>query len=326
MGNELIVDLNSLRPESLMSRLGESLLDSGSITPEQLNYALEYQKEQLKNGKNKMLGQILSDLGFIDRDVLDQAIARQLAAANTNIQSLEKRLTALQALNTVTQAISNEPDTQSLCQSVHQEVKKVFGDINFLIALFDEKTNLIHIPYMCEENKLKHVEPFPLGEGLTSILIRTHEPLLIVDDTENRARELGAITLGAPAKSWMGVPLLLGGEPIGAMVVQDLKEENLFDEVDLEMMSTLALQVAAGLQNVRLLEKSYRQAERDRLVAEISNKMRRAVDMDTLIQTTLREISKAIPVPEAYIQLGVIADSNVYGEKYRPTETSKDEA
>ena len=220
------------------------------------------------------------------------------------LQKVEKRLNALQTLNSVSQAVSVETDMQSLYRSVHNEVTQIMGEVNFIIALYDNQSNMIHIPYMYEDHTVKTVEPFPLGEGLTSILIRTRQPLMIVEDTEKRTKELGAIFLGAPAKSWMGVPLLIGGEAIGAMIVQDLEVELRFDEDDLRLMGTLALQVAAGFRNARLLESTYHQATRDRLLHEISKKIRSSSDIHTILKTTAQELGKYTRARRARIELG----------------------
>ncbi len=220
------------------------------------------------------------------------------------LQKVERRLNALQTLNTVSQAVSIETDLKSLYRSVHNEVNQIMGDVSFIIALYEKETDLISIPYMYEEHSVKSVDPFPLGKGLTSIIIRTRQPLMIVEDTENRTRELGALVLGAPAKSWMGVPLLIGGEPIGAMIVQDLEKELRFDEDDLRLMSTLALQVAAGLRNARLLDNTYRQAERERLLHEISRKIRGSTDMQTILKSTAQELGKYTGARRVRIELG----------------------
>jgi GAF domain-containing protein len=227
------------------------------------------------------------------------------------LQTVEKRLSALQTLNTISQAVSIETNLQTLYQSVHNEVNQIMGDVNFLIALYDKDTNTISIPYLSEEHTLKTVEPYPLGEGLTSIIINTRKPLMIVEDTENRTRELGAKILGAPAKSWMGVPLLIGGEAIGAIIVQDLEVESRFDEDDLRLMTTLALQVAAGLRNARLLESTYHRAERDRMLHVISRKIRSSTDMKTILKTTAQELGQYMGARRAYIELGCTNDDKL---------------
>ena len=225
-------------------------------------------------------------------------------------QILEKRMDALQTLNVISQAVSMETDIFGLYKVIHQEVMRVMGELDFLIATFDPAENTIQIPYMYESGSYLTTEPFPVGEGLTSILIKTHEPLMLVENTEAKAKELGAKVLGKPAKSWLGVPLLVAGEVTGAMVVQDLEHEQRFDEDDLRVLSTLAAQVAVAIRNIRLLESTHKQAERERLLFEITNKIRLASDMQTIMATTATELREALKARQAGIKIGVDAEEN----------------
>ena len=59
---------------------------------------------------------------------------------------------------------------------------------------------------MYESGSYLKSETFPLGEGLTSILINTRQPLMLIENTEAKAMELGAKVLGKPAKSWLEFP------------------------------------------------------------------------------------------------------------------------
>ena len=59
--------------ESKKQRLGETLVDEGLLTTEQLNEALAQQR-----GKARMLGEILVDQGLVSNTVLVRVIARQL--------------------------------------------------------------------------------------------------------------------------------------------------------------------------------------------------------------------------------------------------------
>ena len=67
--------------------IGEMLVESGEITREQLNKALDTHREKVQKGGRGLLGQTLVDLGFIAEDAVTRAIARQ---ANVDYVSLEK--------------------------------------------------------------------------------------------------------------------------------------------------------------------------------------------------------------------------------------------
>jgi GAF domain-containing protein len=164
---------------------------------------------------------------------------------------------------------------------------------------------MVQIPYMVEGGSFQTIDPFPIGEGLTSILIKTGEPLMLVEDTEAKAAQLGAKVMGKPAKSWLGVPLLVAGEVTGAMVVQDLAQEHRFDEADLQVLNTLASQVAVAIRNARLLESAHQQAERERLLLEITNKIRLASNMKTILSVTATELREALNARWAAMKIGV---------------------
>jgi signal transduction histidine kinase len=85
-----------ISPEQLVPRLGDHLIEKGLISQDELNKALDYQKEQIKNGKPILLGQVLVLLDMIDQPALDQAVTEQIlqlqqALKDAN-QMLEQRV------------------------------------------------------------------------------------------------------------------------------------------------------------------------------------------------------------------------------------------
>lgn len=85
-----------LEPELLTPRLGETLLEQGLISPEQLQTALTYQKEQQALGRNIRLGRAIRELGILDEEAIDEAVTLQIlqlqSALNQANQRLEKRV------------------------------------------------------------------------------------------------------------------------------------------------------------------------------------------------------------------------------------------
>jgi GAF domain-containing protein len=196
----------------------------------------------------------------------------------------ERRTRELNAINNLAVHAANTNDLGSFYNLIHEQVRGVIGDYGFVIALYERKTNSINIPYLYEEGNFSSVDSFPLGEGLTSILIRTGEPLLLVEDTEKRAAAMGAKIAGKPALSWMGVPLMARGEAIGALIVQDLNKEHAFDKDDLDFLVSVASQVSSDIHNVRLLNESNQIALQFETAAEIARDISSSLDLDELLQ------------------------------------------
>lgn len=94
-------NLPKLTPEMLIPRMGEYIVQKGLVSESDLQKALAYQQEQIAKGIPCLIGQSLMDLGFLDRDTLDQVVTEQiiqlrsaLQAANRNLEQRVKDRTA----------------------------------------------------------------------------------------------------------------------------------------------------------------------------------------------------------------------------------------
>jgi GAF domain-containing protein len=196
----------------------------------------------------------------------------------------------IKALHTLASNTTNVDDLRAFYKLIHDQVRIVIGQYGFVMALYDQRTNSISIPYLYEDNAFSSIDSFPLGEGLTSILIRTREPLMLVEDTEKRAIAMGAKITGKPALSWLGVPLLARGEAIGAIIIQDLERENSFDGDDLRFMVSVANQVSGAIYNVVLINESKKSAVQFETAAEIARDISSSLDLDELLEKAVELI------------------------------------
>ena len=239
------------------------------------------------------------------------------------LDGMHKRLAALQTLDSVSRAVSLETNLNDLFRVTHEQIVHVIGEINFLIALYDSNTDTIEIPYAYEDNEFLKLPVIPLGQGLTSILIRTRQPLLLVEDTERRAMELGAKVVGSPAKSWLGVPLLVGGQAIGAIIVQDTEREHRFDDEDVRLLSNVAAQVAVSVRNARLLEETRRQAEREHIVSAVTARLWASADTETILRTAVRELGVSLKASKSTIRLDVSQAANAAQTPTQPEQPAE---
>lgn len=85
-----------LAPEVLVPRMGETMLENGLLQPDQLQQALDYQREQVNLGHPLLIGEAMLELGFVDRETLDQVITGQILQLQTALrkanQDLERRV------------------------------------------------------------------------------------------------------------------------------------------------------------------------------------------------------------------------------------------
>ena len=173
------------------------------------------------------------------------------------VRSLSARLSDIESIADFSQAISTETDLSRLYKVLHDQAIKTFGgDIFFLVALFDSKHDMIEVPYFYQGDRFVQMEPYPVGDGLVSHIIRTKQPLMLVKNIEQTMVQMRAIHAGGVAKSWLGVPLIVGGDLVGVLSVQDIVNEERFDEGDLNLLLTLAPQIANAIRNAQLLKQT----------------------------------------------------------------------
>ena len=89
------------------------------------------------------------------------------------------------------------------------------------------------------------------------------------------------------------VPIELRGEVIGTLVVQSAAE-NQWNEDQLDLIRAVAERVALSAENARLFEETTARAERERLVSDITSKIRSHTDPQAMIQTAIDELRSAL--------------------------------
>ena len=100
-------------------------------------------------------------------------------------------------------------------------------------------------------------------------------------------------------------PILVRGQVIGALGIHDDDKDRQWTEDDLALLEAVLERMGSAAENLRLLDDTQRREANERLVREISDKMRRASDMDALIRTTVQEMAAALGTSDAFLQLGV---------------------
>ncbi|MEH6512369.1 MAG: response regulator [Maribacter arcticus] len=181
------------------------------------------------------------------RKILEDTVAERTKEAN-------QRLKELATVNQVSQALTEKLQLNDLIQLVGDEMKKLFkSDITYL-AILDPETNIISFPYEDGDD----MQPMSYGEGLTSQIIKTGEPLLINKDADISAEydKIGVKHSGKLAVSYLGVPIPVEDSVIGVLSVQSTQQESRFTEEDKKLLKTIAINVGIALHNAELFEEA----------------------------------------------------------------------
>jgi serine phosphatase RsbU (regulator of sigma subunit)/putative methionine-R-sulfoxide reductase with GAF domain len=218
------------------------------------------------------------------------------------LKETEQRAEELATVNAVGTALAGELDLNVLIELVGEQVRSVFkADIAF-VALLDKENNIINFPYQYGESH----EPIQWGQGLTSRIIQSGQPLRINRDMDRQRQQLGVTLIGQGAQSFLGVPIFVAGESIGVVSVQSTKQEGLFSENDQHLLSTIAANVGIAFQNARLFDETQHlfQAERQahaqtETLRSVAQALNRSLSLMEVFNLVLTEIQKVIPYDSA---------------------------
>ena len=92
----------------------------------------------------------------------------------------------------------------------------------------------------------------------------------------------------------LNIPVKLRDEIIGILKIRGGENHHVWQQEDLDLVEKIADRAALALENARLLENTSRRASRERLVSEITTKIRSTTDPQEMIATTLNELKEAL--------------------------------
>ncbi|MEO8511822.1 MAG: GAF domain-containing protein, partial [Chloroflexota bacterium] len=198
------------------------------------------------------------------------------------IDETRQRVGELGTINTVGQALTTQLEVGPLLALVGEKTREAFdADITY-VALLDEESGIIDFPYFVETGSDAGQASLPLGTGLTSRVIQSAAPLLL--NREEDWDELGDRGVGTRARSYLGVPIMVGDRAIGAMSVQSTTTDSRFGEADARLLATIAANVGVAVQNARLYDETRRRADEMAGLADVGREISATLELSAVLE------------------------------------------
>ncbi|MDQ7033946.1 MAG: GAF domain-containing protein [Anaerolineae bacterium] len=229
-----------------------------------------------------------------------------------SIADIERRNRDVQAIVDVTQQIATIVDEERLLQDV--------------VDLTKERFDLYHA-HIYRLNDTGDILELTAGAGYVGRQMVAEERIIDIENPDSivagTARSRGSAIVNdvrasdtflphpllPDTRSELAVALVARGQLLGVLDVQS-DEVGYFDETTLEVMQTLAAQIAGALSNARLFQTAQRSSRHALAISSIQENMQTAVDLDDMLQRTARELAKALRVPYAAIELKLDTDAD----------------
>jgi len=165
---------------------------------------------------------------WVARDITERKQAEEVQTAHYRIANVAQSAVSLNDLFT----------------SIHRILESFMPAENFYIAMYDEQTDMLSFPYYVDQYNKAPVADHPRN-GLTEYVLRTRQPLLATQQVSEEMINNKQVDLpGIAIEDWIGVPLTVGSETFGIMVVQTYTNKLRLTQKDLEFLSFVSTQVA----------------------------------------------------------------------------------
>ncbi len=112
----------------------------------------------------------------------------------------------------------------------------------------------------------------------------------------------------------LAIPIKVRDQVVG--VIDGCKpDDTAWTEEEIDLLQTLTDQLGVALESARLYRDTQRRAERERLVADITAKVRASSDVENIMQTAVRELGKAMRVDRTRVLLAADRGSRMDQEE-----------
>jgi PAS domain S-box-containing protein len=244
---------------------------SGERVPVELNAgAITYQRE------------------FADLVIFRNITERKRAEAETQRRAEEqqRRLAEMTALYDTSLEMVGQQELPTLFQSLLQRALGLLETQAGAIWLYRPQERELELVADCGLEESQASGRLAIGEGVAGKVLQTGEAGAIADYRNWEGRSTRPYTRGTRAV--LSAPLKWGEETVGVVSLYETDRIREWDDHEVRLLTLLANQAAAAIQNARLYEETVRTAEELGVLYDVSLEMASQLDLPSLLDTVVR--------------------------------------
>ena len=219
-----------------------------------------------------------------------QILTDQLAIAVANSElfaETQEHLSQHRLLHHITSSAASGTTLEEALESAVGGLQVTLGGDRVMILLVDKDKRMLEVKASMGYSEDITTMKIEVGKGVTG-WVAAHRRSLRIRDVREDSRY---IETSANTRSELAIPLIYRNEILGVINVES-EQTDAYSENDEEMLGTLGGSLAAVIANARLVEQIRAQSERERLINEITARIRRSTDIQSILHTTASEIAR----------------------------------
>ncbi|MGH2620448.1 MAG: GAF domain-containing protein [Anaerolineales bacterium] len=184
--------------------------------------------------------------------------------------------------NQVIEAVASSLDLSDVLKKVLDMAIEVVDAEAGAIGLVDPDGEKLTYPYLVGLPGSLRREATPKGEGLAWRSIETRKPILLHEYSHHPSALPAWVETGV--RAYLGVPLIAGDRPIGALGLFIKRKGRTFTEAQVERAQAVATMAAIAVQNARLLAQANQRAEEAQALIHTARSISASLDQETVLK------------------------------------------
>jgi GAF domain-containing protein len=145
-------------------------------------------------------------------------------------------------------------------------------------------------------------QTFASGKRITGKAASSNQAIIFMEGSDDESK-----LVNPSNRSGLAAPISFGDEIFAILDIEHSKPDQ-YTDYDRELLQIFSLNVGSLLANIRLIDQVRAQVTRQEKLFEITNKLRRSMDMDSILQISTEEIAKLTNASKASIQIKIAED------------------
>lgn len=254
-----------------------------------------------------LLKEISTQLGLaLENAQLYSAVRNELGDRVKAEEETLRRNRDLAALNQIGQRLSRLVSREELFNILSSSVQQLLSSKNLLISVLNNQEGSLSFPVCVADGQEVMLPDRKLIKGYQEFILEKKIPLLIKTDVIHSLAESSLDHPRNIPQSLLAVPLLAGDRSIGVISVYDYEKEYAFDQVQQELLSTIAAQTATSLENANLF------AEIRTALETIEVRERYQTNVTSAVALLSEQGTKSTPEVLLYLSKASLADRIFY--------------
>lgn len=293
-----------------------------------------------KNGSEQRVAVLVSlrrpQLMVESESRLASTSASSTASAESTAPGAATKVTsqAFLVFSELSQTIASSLELEVALKAILESVERLIPSDFLEITLQDVDSQLL-IPYRLvglegvDRHLERGAERYQINQGYSGYLVTHRAPLLVKDINTFREARPALDRQRYPFQSFLGIPMLVGGELIGTLELASLSKEN-YSENDLEVLNLLSGQASIALNNALLFQQEQKRATELAGLANLAQAVSAIRDPQDLYSHLIDSISPLLKVEAmgflVYDEIRRILEAQVpfYGIQANVIEISND--